>query len=39
MMDRLAAARELVMSDPDTLGVALVIRGTRRCYLRFSWTS
>jgi uncharacterized protein (DUF433 family) len=28
-MDRLAAAREMVVSDPDTLGGALVIRGTR----------
>jgi uncharacterized protein (DUF433 family) len=28
-MDRLAAARELVASDPDTLGGTLVIRGTR----------
>jgi uncharacterized protein (DUF433 family) len=28
-MDRLSAARELVVSDPDTLGGALVIRGTR----------
>jgi uncharacterized protein (DUF433 family) len=28
-MERLAAARELAVSDPDTLGGALVIRGTR----------
>ncbi len=28
-MDRLAAARELVASDPETLGGTLVIRGTR----------
>jgi uncharacterized protein (DUF433 family) len=28
-MDRLAAARDLVASDPDTLGGTLVIRGTR----------
>jgi uncharacterized protein (DUF433 family) len=28
-MDRLAAARELVVSDPDTLGGTPVIRGTR----------
>jgi len=28
-MDRLAAAREMVVSDPDTLGGVLVIRGTR----------
>jgi uncharacterized protein (DUF433 family) len=28
-MDRMAAARELVVSDPDTLGGALVISGTR----------
>jgi uncharacterized protein (DUF433 family) len=29
LLDRLAAARELVVSDPDILGGAPVIRGTR----------